>query len=526
MRSPASGRTSERVGVRFGMTFLANALRAGLSFVGGLLIARTLGAADYGDLSFLLASFTAIGSLLDMGSSSAFYTLVSRRCRGPALFALYGGWLVVQFAATLLAIGVLLPGPAITYIWVSQQRSAVLLAFASSFLMTQLWGTVSCLGEAVRKTVMVQVASVLQAAGHLLLLGLAAAGGWLTVHSVLWLLLGEHLLLSVVLGPRLLRANLAGTPEARDGVREILRTVVAYCAPLVVYGWASFLYTFADRWLLQQLGGAAQQGFFSIAQQFANVSLIATTSILRVLWKEVAEAQERRDYQRVRTLYSTVSRCLYFTGAWVSCLVVPYTSILLAWTAGPQYAGAAVALGLMLLYPLHQSLGQILATLFYATGNTRPYVRINLILTGVSLPLTYLLLAAPSAAIPGLGLGAEGLALKMIVLQVIGVNLQGAVLARRGDVPHAYGYQLVVPALLLGVAWTSRGVAEAFVSPISPSLAGVSALLVGVCLYTVTSAVLVWRQPDLVGLTGELREVITGSIITPSPLGRSAGSPR
>ena len=57
-------------------TLVANATRSLLSFAAGLVVARALGASRYGDLTFLLASFVAIGSLADMGSSSAFYTFL------------------------------------------------------------------------------------------------------------------------------------------------------------------------------------------------------------------------------------------------------------------------------------------------------------------------------------------------------------------------------------------------------------------------------------------------------------------
>ena len=121
-------------------------------------------------------------------------------------------------------------------------------------------------------------------------------------------------------------------------------------------------------------------------------------------------------------------------------------------------------------------------------------------------------------AIPGLGLGGEGLALKMILLQVVGVNLQVAVLARRGDVGHAYGYQAAVPALLLGASWGSRWVAEWVIAPVSQSPAGVAAVALGVVLYVLVSGILVWRRPDLAGLTRELRQVIAGSVASrPQP---------
>jgi len=79
-----------------------------IGFVTGLLIARALNPAGYGDLMFLLGSFVAIRSLLDMGSSSAFYTFLSQRARGRRFYLVYFAWLALQFVATLALLALIL----------------------------------------------------------------------------------------------------------------------------------------------------------------------------------------------------------------------------------------------------------------------------------------------------------------------------------------------------------------------------------------------------------------------------------
>jgi O-antigen/teichoic acid export membrane protein len=494
--------TAERVIVRFGATFVANFIRAGLSFLTALVIARGLGASEYGNLNFLLGSFAAVSQLLEMGTSSAFYTFISRKRRGPKFFALYGGWMVFQFIATVIIVGLLLPRGVIDRVWVGHDRGIVLLAFAASFLMTQAWGMLSQLGEAVRKTMIIQVALVSQAIGHLVLIAAAAYWGWLTVQTVMWLLIAEYILFVVVFGPRLMQANLSAGHEGREDVRMVAKEFTVYCTPLVIYGWVGFLYVFADRWLLQEFGGAQQQGFFAVGQQFANISLIATASILKVFWKEVAEARERQDHQRVRRLYDSLSRGLYFASAWISCLFIPYSREILKWTLGPSYEAAWLTLGLMFLYPIYQSLGQITGTFFYATGDTGRYAKVGLLMMGVSIPVTYLLLASPSAVVPGLGLAAVGLALKLVVLASIGVNLQVYLITKVNGWEFEYSYQVVVLACLLGLGWLCKWGAGQGLG-ISGLLHGgqVGVMILGGSLYAVLSLALLYRSPWLAGLT-------------------------
>ena len=140
---------------RFAVSFASNALRAGLSFLAGLVVARGLGPGDYGRLMFLLGSFVSIKSLLDLGTSNAFYTFISQAKRPLRYYSFYLLWLAVQFLVTAAAVALLLPDSVVRGMWVGEGRGIILLAFAASFFQQQLWQTVNQIAEAARKTVRV-----------------------------------------------------------------------------------------------------------------------------------------------------------------------------------------------------------------------------------------------------------------------------------------------------------------------------------------------------------------------------------
>ena len=73
----------------------------------------------------------------------------------------------------------------------------------------------------------------------------------------------------------------------------------------------------------------------------------------------------------------------------------------------------------------------------------------------VSLPVSYLLLARHDAAVPGLQLGALGLALKLVVLQILTVNVQGWLIARHWRWRAGEWYQLSI-ALLLAISMSAK----------------------------------------------------------------------
>lgn len=502
----ASPNFKERTVVRFGTTFVANVLKMGLSFLSGLVIARGLGAANYGDLNFLLSSFAAINLIMDWGTSQAFYTLVSQRRRGPVFFIIYLTWTIgIQFFGTIVVVWLILPASVIDRVWLGHDRGIVLLAFGVSFMTSQIWATVSLMGEALRKTVIVQIVAVLQAVVHLTLAAVAAYGGWLTARLVLWLLVAEYGLLTLVLGPKLLWESLKDAPETADTFRVVVRDFAMYCRPLILYGWVGFVYHFAERWLLQNFAGSQQQGFFSVGQQFANVAAIATASIVNVYWREIAEAQERRDHERVHRLYISVRRSLYLSSAWISCLLIPYSQEILSRALTPDYAAAWLSLGIMLLYPVHQSLGQIQGTFQYASGQTATYAKFGIVFMVVGLPVTYLVLASKTAVVPGLALGASGLAMKLVALQVVGVSIQAYVLARANGWGLDYGYQAFVLASLLGLGWVCKFVVGGLLSVVHRARVPIVEMILGGGLYSVLSLIVVYHRPWLAGLTRDER---------------------
>ena len=493
--SLAGRRTIERVGASLALS----GTRSIASFAAAILLARTLGPGGYGELTFLLASFASVALLLDSGSSTGFFTLLSMRPRGRHFFVAYGVWTFgVQMAGTLLFL-LLVPTSLLSQLWQGEPRPMVILAFAAAFLSSQGWLSVMQLGEAQRRTFMVQFASAVQTFAHLTLVAIAALTGWLSVATVLTLLVVEYAVLVTTIAPRLVRRSIAEAP-VDEPWREVVREFVEYCRPVAVYGYVGFAYGFADRWLLQHFGGAVQQGLFGFAQQLGTISILATGAILNVFWKEIAEANALGNLSRLRELYIRSRRVLFFTAAWTSCLLLPWSGRLLLLAAGSKYVQGAPVLTLMLLYPVHQTLGQLQATFLVATGRTRLYSTLGLISMSASIVVTYFLLASPTATVPGLGLGAVGLAAKLVGLQLLQVVVAAVMISRLYQWPTDLGHQFGVLGGLLLVSFAMRMLVEAAF----PTIESLTQVLAASIAYSAITGLAVWRYPALAGFSREL----------------------
>jgi O-antigen/teichoic acid export membrane protein len=495
---------------RFLISAVANAGRAAISLAVGLLVARGLGPADYGNLAYLLGSFWAIRALLDMGSSSAFYTLIAQRGRSFKYYGIYFAWLAFQFLFSLALVVVFLPSTVVEQFWLGLDRDLIVLALLATFLQNQVWMTVVQMHEAVRKTVRIQVAGVLIILSHLILVCAMLLGDWLSVSALLWAIVGEYFVMAVWLVVTLRVAN-AMQPtivnSSHEDWQSVFKAYAIYCRPMAVIAVFTFAYEMVDRWLLQRYGGASQQGFYQVAAQLSTISLLAASSILNIFWKEIAEANERGAHERVAGMYRKTTQSLVFVAAFVTCFLVPWSETLVETLLGRAFHSAWPVLALMLFYPIHQTVGQINGTLFMATGRNSVYMKLTVIGLLASIPVSYVLIGPSTGwAEIGLGLGAMGMAVKIVGLNFLFVNIQSWVISRHYGISFEWIEPLAAILILLLIGFSCKFMVGQLHSLVQPTIeaSGLWSMLMRMSiagvLYLAAGLVLVTQVPSLAGM--------------------------
>lgn len=434
---------------RFIFTVGMNLLRTGISFTTGMLTARWLGPASYGDMMFLLGTFAGLRALLDMGTAAAFFTFSAQEPRSRVFVRRFFVWLALQFTVPLLAIALLFPVAWTNRIWHDAPLPLILIAFVAAFWQGSVWPVAQQLCESQRRTYLAQGLGVAVTVAHLIAVGAFWWFGVLGLPALLLAVAIEYLLAATVVLRMLSFADVTAT----EPLGAFIRRFVAYCLPLVPFAAVSFGNEFVDRWMLQQYGGGTQQAFYAVSAQLASIALIATTSVLNIFWKEIAEAHHRRDFARTRALYRRVSRLLFFVGAMVAGFLMPWSAELLYFILGSAYVGGASALMIMLLYPVHQAMGQVGATMLYATERVGAQVSIGIAVMSVGMIATYFVLAPPTSSVPGLGWGSTGLTLKMVCVQIVGVNALAFAIARMNTWKFDWMYQPTVLGICVGAGW-------------------------------------------------------------------------
>ena len=152
----------------------------------------------------------------------------------------------------------------------------------------------------------------------------------------------------------------------------------------------------------------------------------------------------------------------------------------------------------MLLFSIYAAAGQLNGTLLYAASRTKEYLFSGTITMALSLPLTYFLLAPQEALLPGLELGAVGVALKRTLLTALQMNVLVWWINRSYGWRYDWTYQMVGLSGPLFFGWATHKVAIALIDPVSSSLF----LSAGFALffYIIMVGIMIWVPPWVMGL--------------------------
>lgn len=443
-----------KLSFRYAVTLGTNVLRISIAGITGLVTARALGPDGYGTVNFLLATFSSLVTLLALGSADAFYTFISAGRRGPLLFKAFFGFILFPLLAlTLLTIAA--PASLTSKIWRGQPAAMLALGLAAAYLMYLLWNITQQIGESARETLFVQKIRL-----GIVIANFAAIGAFAAAH----MLTAKLFLLTVVLSHTAAIIwfflkfpwQLAIDPSRRETLPELTREFAVYCSPLIAMTTVNAATAFFDKWALQTFGGAAEQGYFSVGEQLAVVMLVGVYSLSNIFWKEIAHANATGDHARLRQLYEKSVKSVYFATCFIAYFIMAFCGEAITALLGPKYHSASVCTALIIFTTTLQSVVQLNYAYLMATHKTRANMLITIPCALAGSILTYLFIAGPTPFVPGLGMGAAGLALKAVIFQIIFTNIQILYICRSNGWRFSYGFQIRYAAMLLFLALCSH----------------------------------------------------------------------
>lgn len=448
---------NDSLGKRYKYKLLTNLLGLLINLFTQAIIPRGLGPKAYGDFNFLTNFFNQIIGFLDMGTSTAFYTKLSQRPKENGLVVFYLYFSALASGITLLFVLATHLSNSYFSIWPGQGIFYIYLA-AIWGIMTWFTQVLNKMTDAYGLTVPSEIARMMQK-----LLGLILIVILYFIHRlnlVNFFYYNFVILIFLLIGFIWIirKSNYSIAENWRlnsEQVKKYFYEFYEYSAPLITYALIGLIVGILDRWLLQQFAGSEQQGFYSLSYQIGAICFLFTSAMTPLLMREFSIAYANRDITLMAYYFRRYIPMLYSIAAYFSCFIAVQAATVVHFFGGGQYQGAIIAVMIMAFYPIHQTYGQLSGSVFYATGQTRLYRNIGILFMILGLPITYFLIA-PEGYL-GLNAGATGLAIKMVALQLVGVNVQLYYNAKflSLNFKRYLGHQVISISSMLAIAWVT-----------------------------------------------------------------------
>lgn len=484
---------------RYLSKLLTNFIALLIGVVTQALIPRGLGPKAYGDFNFLSNFFTQVIGFFDMGTSTGFYTKLSQRQEEFGLVSFY-----LRFSLIIILILFILPSAAqltdtTGLLWPDQHQLFIYLA---SLWAVLIWASqlLHKLTDAYGITVAAEFAKITQ---NFLGLGIISVLFLTQQLNLLSFFIYHYVILFILCGLFVWLLHKKGFSLFRNWhltgqqVKAYFREFYDYSHPLLLYALVGLVVGIFDRWLLQYFGGSVEQGFFSLSYKVGSLCFLFTSAMTPLLTREFSIAFGDKNISEMARLFRRYIPMLYAIAAYFACFVAVQSAAVTFILGGEKFGQAVLIVMIMAFYPIHQTYGQLSGSVFYATGNTKLYRNIGVFFMLLGIPMTYFLVAPPEKF--GIGAGALGLAIKMVVLQILWVNAQLFFNSRFLDLKfNKYvAHQLLCVLIMVCLALSSDLLVKHL---LSPSNSIIFNFIISGMLYTLLVGLTTVMLPALFGL--------------------------
>lgn len=455
------------------------------------MITRALGAEQYGNFNYLKIIFEKMIGFFDV-FTSAFYPKLSKRPgdSGILLFVIIYD-IFLFFLSFLLLTIIFSTGEFVNFLTVhSFSIASSILLFTWLLIISQ---KMTFFMDALGKTI----------TNELVLIFMRIA---ITIGIIIYYLNGNldlvtfvHIqntcLIIFLLILSIYAYKFFAKSRNPSSIKKVSTEFKDYSMPLFLASIVGTITALADRWLLQIFGGATEQGYFSLGFNIGAICLLLTGSFTPLLLREYAIAHEQNNRARLVYLFSKYLPLFYVLTSFISCFLCVHGDWAASLIGGSDFNEAVLPVMILGLAPIHQTYGQLSGSLMTATDRTNEYGGIDIFISIIGLPVTYFILAPKSHW--GFNLGATGLAIKLLVLQIIAVNIQLWFNTRQLGIGQKkiLIHQISVITIFLGIASLGKFIA-AFIFQ-----GKIISLLVSGSVYIIFSISFIWVFPNIVAMS-------------------------
>lgn len=431
-----------------------------------------LGATAYGQFTFATQFYQQLISLLECGSSQAFFTKLSQKNDEFSLIKFYSYYVLMmvlfvifltQFIFLVGKSEILFPNQSILYLylglfysfgfWISQ----VFVMVSDAYALT----TISEKCKIIHRTLFTFILVILI---YNIKLDLKDYYIFLIIQYVVFICMIYYIL---KIGKVIIIDNIY---IKIDLVYKYIYEFYSYCHPLFIYLVVSMVTNYYDLWLIQKFYGSHEQGYYSFGFQISRVCFLFTMSMTPLITREYSIAYAATDYAEMKKLFYRYIPMMYTLSTIFSVFIFFSSENIIRLIAGKSFESSISVLMIISFYPMHQTYGQLCSTMYYATGKMKEYRNIVGIIMIIGTILSSFLLLPKE--IFGYELGSFGLAIKVIITSIITANIMiyHNLKIIKGDLWRIIFHQIYVPVIICSLGYLSNRITLIITTEILKSL--------------------------------------------------------
>lgn len=403
---------------RYKLKLLSNIVSSILNFIIIAIVPKELGPVGYGQFVYLQQVFNQFTSLLDSGTSTAFFTKLSANHNRKELMSFYFIYSMILVCALYMFVVAVSFADAENIFF---PEISIVNIYAGCFYGFMLWFIVFFINisDAYALTVQSELIKITHKIIAVLVLFLLISYYELSTYSYLIYNNVSLIIFITIISFLLYQKNIFRNTvvQLKNNIKLLILEFVSYSSPLLIFNIFSIIFSLFDIWLLQTISGSKETGFYGIAYSIAAMCFIFTSSMTPVLTREFSKLYAEENFNEIKRMFEKYIPMMYFIAAYFSVFVAFNSENLLSIFTNDNFKDAFLVVCCMAFYPIHQTYGQLSGSIFYVSGQTKLVKNIGIISIIIGFILSIILIYF-------MNLGAFGLALKMVIAQIIAVNIQ------------------------------------------------------------------------------------------------------
>ena len=343
-----------------------------------ILVARNLGAENYGKISYIFATYDFLIQIFTLMIPTAYVFFLSEKKynRSDLNFFMSAYLGLVSIAVLVITILTINNDNGRAYLW--GDINSPLLIFCSFVIVSaiNIQNILLNFSDATLQTIKSENSKFLSKLFLFVLLLMFIYFEILVIDTYL-LMLGLSLIVFFITYSRLIKFDFI-IPN-RVIFLDMLKDFIMYVKPLLAFTFVAVIYIYLGKYVLQQTSGSIEQGYFALAFQVSMLPVIIISPIMPIIMREITEKYDINNTLEVKTIFlDRFFRILPLYGL-ASIFLIFNSEEVILFTTGKDFLGAKYSIEVLSIYSFLHVFGLFNSTMYLSTGRNKEYGIITVI---------------------------------------------------------------------------------------------------------------------------------------------------